>query len=222
MQAAKGKKRILALKAEFMSGNFGASLFARPQVVHGGMDADGLALIDDGLSTVSALLEIKHDVAKGVISDDAVPCNVKAILENGLEMDLMEYTDPLDRSQRIRWQAMRHDQDSSRCRFTTLSQIRAVCEGFFKEAGEQLDETRKAMVFLRCNLRFCLEVDVSSLTHALLCLQGIASMGLALDTGAIMRQYYGSGKSRTIGRWLISLTLPAEARFLGFLRQPRT
>lgn len=91
-------------------------------------DTDGLTLIDDGVSTVSALQQIQQDWKSGVVAD--LPANLENIIKHGLECDVIKYVDPSDFATRVRFQAMRHDADANRCRWTNLLTIQQVVQGW--------------------------------------------------------------------------------------------
>ena len=131
--------RISELRSLFEGGAFGQSDGSRVSVLQA-LDSDGLNIIDDGLQTVLALQQL----VKATSVDD-LPPSIREICSEGLLVDVVQYVDDQDRSSRIKYQAMRHDADSNRMRFTSLLQISVVVGYFMAESKQNVQECKKAM-----------------------------------------------------------------------------
>ena len=71
-------------------------------------DANGAQLIDDGVSTVQALVELKAAHAEGKLITDA---QLLAIFDQGLQVTVVTYPDNDDLVARCAWNAGKHDED---------------------------------------------------------------------------------------------------------------
>ena len=92
-------KRVAELRTIFADGQFGQSVACGVQVLPV-TDADGASLIDDGVSTVQALVELKAAHAEGKpITDE----QLLAIFTQGLHVVVVAYPDSDDMVVRRAW-----------------------------------------------------------------------------------------------------------------------
>ena len=87
-------KRVGELRTTFADGQFGQSVACGVQVLPV-EDADGASFIDDGVSTVQALVELKAARAEGKLTTDT---ELLAIFEQGLQVTVATYPDNDDLS----------------------------------------------------------------------------------------------------------------------------
>ena len=89
----KSTKRVGELRTIFADGQFGQSVACVVQVLPL-EDADGASIIDDGVSTVQARVELKAAHTEGKVITDA---QLLAIFKQGLQVTVVEYPDNDDR-----------------------------------------------------------------------------------------------------------------------------
>ena len=100
----------------FADDQFGQSVACGVQVLPV-EDADGRSLIDDGCSTVQALVELKAAHAEGKLITDA---QLLAIFEQGLQVTVVTYPDNDDLVARRAWNAGKHDEERNTVRWARL------------------------------------------------------------------------------------------------------
>ncbi len=98
---------------EFRSGNFGLTVACGVFILET-EDSSGLTLIDDGASTVKALLVFQAYCAGE--PDEAVPAIIAAIFQNGLEVKASQPKDDDDRQAQKCWNVARHVAESNTVR----------------------------------------------------------------------------------------------------------
>ena len=113
------QERVAALTADFKAGNFGLTVACGVTILDKEGN-DGKKLIDDGVSTVMALLACQAFFAGQ--PDVEVPHNLADIFDNGLTVKVVEYSDNDDREARECWNVVRHDEESFTVRWSSIHQ----------------------------------------------------------------------------------------------------
>ena len=113
---------IATLKEKFLDGDFGRTVTCGVQILD--EEEFGRKLIDDGLSTVCALLQIQDEVWKvqGAKKPDGEPWDSQLvdIFTNGLAVNVVKYADDTDRDAREAWNLMKHDKESLAVSWSTV------------------------------------------------------------------------------------------------------
>ena len=109
-------KRVAELRNIFADGQFGQSVACGVQVLPV-EDVNGASIIDDGISTVQALVELKAGHAEGKVVTDA---QLVAIFEQGLHVTVVTYNDNEDMLARRGWNTGKHDEESNTVRWSSV------------------------------------------------------------------------------------------------------
>lgn len=128
------QERVAALTADFKAGNFGLTVACGVTI----LDTEGKdekKLIDDGVSTVMALLACRAFFA-GQPDDVQVPHNLSDIFDNGLAVKVVEYSDNDDREARECWNVARHDEESFTVRWSSVHQKVSSALRHFRLTGD--------------------------------------------------------------------------------------
>ena len=134
------QERVAALTADFKAGNFGLTVACGVTILDKEGN-DGKKLIDDGVSTVMALLACQAFFAGQ--PDVEVPHNLADIFDNGLTVKVVEYSDNDDREARECWNVARNDEESFSSALRhhrktgEWSQAKAAMLEFYGEGKEQ-------------------------------------------------------------------------------------
>ena len=129
-------ERVQELFAVLLRGKFGMTVTCDVQVLES-ESTDNKKLIDDGMSTVCALVQAK---ATRDQNPDVMPCgdpwpqNLIDIFTIGLPVKVVKYTEDGDKDARFRWKVAEHENDTVR-RLTAYQQISAVA-GLYKTYGD--------------------------------------------------------------------------------------
>ena len=113
------QERVAALTADFKAGNFGLTVACGVAI----LDKEGKGgkkLVDDGLSTVMALLACQAFFTGK--PDVEAPHNLEDIFNLGLVAKVVEYIDNDNRDARECWNVARHDEESFTVRWSSVSQ----------------------------------------------------------------------------------------------------
>ena len=141
-------QRVEDLASIFLAGGFGISLTCGVQVLDTESSA-GKKLLDDGVSTVKALLQCldRFELHPHSPNDDGEPWSSRLldIFQNGLQCTVVKYTDNDDREVREAWNVARHDQDSFKIRWSSLYQKLRVVFNRFHRCGDW-QKTQSAIV----------------------------------------------------------------------------
>lgn len=124
--------RVEVLKGEFLAGNFGMTVACGVTVLEK-EDADGKKLIDDGVSTVLALVTCQAYFAGE--TEQLPPANLKEVFDLGLHVRVMKYPDDDDREARECWNIARHDEESFTVRWSSLHQKIGMAFTYFRRLG---------------------------------------------------------------------------------------
>ena len=125
-------KRVGELRTTFADGQFGQSVACGVQVLPV-EDADGASLIDDGVSTVQALAELKAAHAEGKSITDE---RLLAIFEQGLQVTVVSYPDNDDLVARRAWNTGKHDEESNTVRWLSVHLKSTVAKDASVVAGD--------------------------------------------------------------------------------------
>ena len=125
-------KRVGELRTTFADGQFGQSVACGVQVLPV-EDADGASLIDDGVSTVQALVELKAAHAEGKLTTDT---QLLAIFEQGLQVTVVQYPDNDDLIARRAWNTGKHDEESNTVRWSSVYMKIMVAKDAYAAAGD--------------------------------------------------------------------------------------
>ena len=125
-------KRVGELRTTFADGQFGQSVACGVQVLPL-EDADGASLIDDGVSTVQALVELKAAHAEGKSITDE---QLLAIFEQGLQVTVVTYPDNDDLVARRAWNTGKHDEESNTVRWSSVYMKIMVAKDAYAAAGD--------------------------------------------------------------------------------------
>lgn len=124
--------RVAALKTEFLAGNFGMTVACGVTILEK-EGSDGKKLIDDGVSTVMALLACRAFFAGE--PERLPPSNLKDIFELGLHVRVVKYSDDDDREARECWNIARHDEEHFTVRWSSLAQKIGMSLTYFRRYG---------------------------------------------------------------------------------------
>ena len=100
---------------------------------------DNKKLVDDGLATVSALLQCRaaRDANPDATpSGDPWPANLLNIFKGGLSVKVVKYADDGDKDARFHWSVAKHDVDNNTVRWSAAWQNITVPAGLYKKHGE--------------------------------------------------------------------------------------
>ena len=113
------EKRINELKDMFKGGQWAQTVSSGIQLLPV-KDCHGNTLLDDGYSTVSALVSLRDEhVRLGTDPEDEA---LKEIFKNGLtNVPVVNYPDNSDRSIRRAWNLGKHDEESNTVRWSTIA-----------------------------------------------------------------------------------------------------
>jgi len=166
------ESRVQELYASFWSGNFGLTVTCGVQILNK-EDSGGKKIIDDGVSTVKALLLCQAQAAAEASSCGTVPVDaarakshgvvsaaLRDVFENGLVVRIVQYSDDDDRQLRENWNIAKHDEENHSVRWSTLWQKLNAARSRFKQLGSWTEATESLL------------------------------------------ELYGPGKRSTVGRWI--------------------
>ena len=125
--------RVKELKTTFLGGAFGLSVCCGVTVLEK-ESANGKKLIDDGVSTIKALLECRAFFADN--PSEVPPKSLTDIFKLGLGVRVIVYPDDDDREARECWNIARHDEESNQIRWSSLAQKIGTVLAQFKRMGE--------------------------------------------------------------------------------------
>ena len=137
------QERVAFLVNEFKSGQFGLTVACGVTILETEA-SDGKKIIDDGVSTVKALLACKDffyaEQQEGLEPEEndatPIPKNLAAVFEHGLEVKVIKYTDDDDREARICWNVARHDEESFTVRWSSVSQKVQAAQVWCRRHGD--------------------------------------------------------------------------------------
>ena len=131
-------ERVMELAQAFMRGEFAMSVMCDVQVMD--MEStDNKKLVDDGLATCSALLQCQasnYANPDATPSGEAWPANIIEIIELGLKVKVVKYTDDGDKDARFRWNVAKHDVENNTVRWSTSFQKILVATSLYKKFGD--------------------------------------------------------------------------------------
>ena len=102
------------------------------------MDPSGKVLIDDGLSTVTALHQLESLVIAGTLLPENLCEPLQAALKNGITVTPVYYEND-DRLSRLTWQTAAHGEENNKYLSSTLSDLMRVIQGI---SATRPEETR--------------------------------------------------------------------------------
>ena len=105
---ARSSKRVAQLKTMFQAGQFGQSCACGATIL-GLEDLDGNSIIDDGCSTVQALMELKQTGEGGVDFD----AQLIGLIKNSLRVNVLRYSGNDSMDLRRAWSVGKHDEEAS-------------------------------------------------------------------------------------------------------------
>ena len=131
-------ERVQELTEAFYRGEFGMSVTCDVQLLEA-ESTDNKKLVDDGLATVSALLQCR--AARDSNPDDTPsghpwPSNLLNIFKVGLSVRVVKYADDGDKDTRFRWNVAKHDVENNTVRWSTAWQKITVAAGLYKKHGD--------------------------------------------------------------------------------------
>ena len=116
------REQIGDLKNRFLDGEFGRTVACGVQLLDS--EEDGKKLIDDGLSTCTALLEIfqEHWVTNPAAkpNGDLWDCGLAELFQHGLFVKIVRYEDDDDFEAREAWNIAKHDKESTSVAWSTV------------------------------------------------------------------------------------------------------
>ena len=131
-------ERVQELTEAFYRGEFGMSVTCDVQLMEA-ESTDNKKLVDDGLATVSALLQCRaaRDANPDATpSGDPWPVNLLNIFKVGLSVKVVKYDDAGDKDARFRWNVAKHDVDNNTARWSTAWQKITVAAGLYNKYGD--------------------------------------------------------------------------------------
>ena len=130
--------RVKELTTSFSLGEFGLTVTCGVQVLEKEAP-DNSKLIDDGVSTVSALKECHaaHQACQDRTPEGHDwPSNLLEIFQHGLEVRVVAYEDDDDRDAREAWNIAKHDEESNSVRWSSVYQKISVATKSYKKLGD--------------------------------------------------------------------------------------
>ena len=118
----------------FADGQFGLSVACGVQVLPV-EDVDGASIIDDGVSTVQALVDLKKAQEESnfsLITDD----HLIAIFGQGLQVTVVTYSDNDDMCARRAWNTGKHDEENNTVRWSSVYMKIMVAKDAYKSVGD--------------------------------------------------------------------------------------
>ena len=113
------EKRIGELLSIFKGGQWGQTVSSGIQLLPV-QDSDGKTLVDDGCSSVAALVRLRDEHQR--LGTDPEDEAVLEIFKNGLaNVPVVDYPDNWDRSLRRAWNVGKHDEESNTVRWSTVA-----------------------------------------------------------------------------------------------------
>ena len=100
---------------------------------------DNKKLVDDGLTTVSALLQCRaarNANPDATPSGDPWPANLLNIFKVGLSVRVAKYADDGDKDTQFRWNVAKHGVENNTVRWSTAWQKITVTAGLYKKFGD--------------------------------------------------------------------------------------
>ncbi len=134
----KSAQRIAELVETFLMGNFGLTVTCGVQVLET-ESATGKKLVDDGVSTVSALLqcqEIHTASSEHTPCGQAWPSSLLDVFSKGLPCRVVTYADNDDREARESWNVAKHDEEGNSVRWSSLWQKLNIVRCRFNRVGD--------------------------------------------------------------------------------------
>jgi hypothetical protein len=124
-------ERIAELTQLFLDGGFGISVTCGIQIL-GTESSTGKRLVDDGVSTVTALLQQcfkRKEEHPNCPTTDGEPWSLRLvdIFLNGLSCTVVNYADNNDRDVREAWNVARHAEESNKVRWSSVFQKLCTC-----------------------------------------------------------------------------------------------
>ena len=124
------EERVEALFQTFAGGGFGMTVTCGVQVL--GLETiDGKTIIDDGVSTVKALLRCRRECAPETWS-----AHLADVFKSGLPCKIVKYGDDDDRDARELWNVAKHDEDNNTVRWSSLYQKLKIVRQSFRRTGD--------------------------------------------------------------------------------------
>jgi hypothetical protein len=118
-------ERIAELTQLFLDGGFGISGTRGIQILDT-ESSNGKKLVDDGVSTVTALQQCfkRRDEHPNCPTTDGEPWSLRLIdiFLNGLSCTVVKYADNIDRDVREAWNVARHGEESNKVRWSSVFQ----------------------------------------------------------------------------------------------------
>ena len=125
-------KRAAELRTIFADGQFGLSAACGVQVLPV-EDVSGASIIDDGVSTVQALVELKAAHAESQLVTDA---QLLAIFDQGLQVTVVTYSDNDDMLARRAWNTGKHDEENNTVRWSSVYMKIMVAKDAYAATGD--------------------------------------------------------------------------------------
>ena len=124
------EERVEQLFQTFSEGGFGMSVTCGVQVLLL-ETADGKTIIDDGVSTVKALLRCRRECPEETWS-----AHLADVMKSGLHCKVVKYTDDEDKESRELWNVAKHDEDNNTVRWSSLYQKLNIVKQSFRRSGD--------------------------------------------------------------------------------------
>ena len=131
-------ERVQELTEAFYRGEFGMSVTCDVQLMEA-ESTDNKKLVDDGLATVSALLQCRaarNSNPDATPSGDPWHANLLNVFTCGISVKFVKYADTGDKDARFRWNVAKHDVENNTVRWSTTWQKITVAAGLYKKHGD--------------------------------------------------------------------------------------
>ena len=129
----RSSSRVQQLADIFAAGQFGLSVTCCVQVLPL-EDVDGASIIDDGVSTVQALVDLKASYTDKRL--EVTDAQLLAIFNQGLQVTVVTYSDNEDMLSRRAWNTGKHDEESNTVRWSSVHMKISVALDAYRTAGD--------------------------------------------------------------------------------------
>ena len=130
---SRSSSRVQQLADIFAAGQFGMGVTCGVQVLPL-EDVDGASIIDDGVSTVQALVDLKKAYKDKLL--EVTDPQLLAIFDQGLQVTVVTYSDNEDQLSRRAWNTGKHDEENNTVRWSSVHMKISVALDAWRTAGD--------------------------------------------------------------------------------------
>lgn len=141
-------ERVKELEDAFYAGQWGMNVLQDVCLLDH-RDMDGRQVIDDGLSTITALKNMRACFLQDQDATpvgDAWPQNIVSLFENGVPVIIHKYEEDTDLDLREAWQAARHDEECNKFKKTAVATFISVASKAHQKNGSDWTRASKHLL----------------------------------------------------------------------------